>query len=35
MVIEGKMEENKPNKPRRMMQDWMLANSYRKLKAET
>jgi len=34
-VIEGKMEENKTEKPRQMMLDWMLADSYRKLKEET
>ena len=34
-VIEGKMEGNKAKKPRQIMLDWMLADSYRKLKDET
>ena len=34
-VIEGKMYGNKTKKPRQIMLDWMLADSYRKLKEET
>jgi len=31
MVIEGKMNGNKTKKPRQIMLDWMLADSYIKL----
>src|SRR6218665_1519079 len=34
-VIEGEMDGNKTKKPRQIMLDWMLADSYRKLKEET
>src|SRR6218665_1159739 len=33
-VIEGKMDGNKTKKPRQIMLDWMLVDSYRKLKEE-
>ena len=34
-VIKGKVEGNKTKKPRQIMLDWMLADSYRELKEET